>query len=307
MSLFSLDMTNMNQDTVLVPPGPSKYFLLKALRPFSLSVAVVTCGLGIALAVKAGEGNTFRAVLVMLAGLLLQSAVNFFNDYADLSFWKGRTDSYAKTVTGLIRRNTCIAIVITIMAVAMGLVLVIQSSWLLLVLGLIGIVGGYFYTGAPIAYKNRGLGVLGVFLFTGVMMVAGSYLAVTGRWSWEVCLYSIPVSLISSMLLLANELRDIDDDIKNGILTFTARVGFEPAKHTYILLGLATMLATIVMMFTGILASPLWLLPSILALRVPVLMLLRTNGHGRCSWLCRLPPLTGRFFVVFGLGFMLAL
>ncbi|MCL6271137.1 prenyltransferase [Sansalvadorimonas sp. 2012CJ34-2] len=297
----------MNQDAVIAPPGPSKYFLKRALRPFSLSVALVTCGLGIALAAKTGDGNTFRATLVMMAGILLQSAVNFFNDYADLSFWKGRTDKYAQTITGLIKRNTRIAVIITAIAVVMGMILVNQSGWQLLVLGVIGIAGGYFYTGAPVNYKNRGLGVLGVFLFTGILMVAGAYVAVAGRWSWEVCLYSIPVSMISSMLLLANELRDVDEDIKNHIATFTARVGFDLGKSTYIGLGFLVILVTFMMIFTGVLESPFWLLPSLLAFRSPVVMLLRTSSRGHRRWLSRLPPLTGRFFVVYGVGFMLAL
>ncbi len=298
----------MKPDAVSLP-GPAKYLFMRALRPFSLSVALVTCGLGIALAWHAQAGHVLRAVLVVLAGVLLQSAVNLFNDYADLDLFQGRDDDYAQNITNLIRRNTRIAQVMAGVAVVMGLYLVFTAGFSLFVLGLTGLIGGYFYTGKPIAYKNRGLGVVGVFLFTGILMVTGSFMAVTGYWSDTVLLYSIPVSLVSSMLLLANELRDHQEDIENNICTFTVRVGFTASSFVYQALGLLALFSAWGIAFSGGMDRPWLMLLPLFSLKAPIQMLRRAalpDSHGRKS-LLGLPPLTGRFFMIFGMCMMAAI
>ena len=56
----------------------------QALRPFSLIVALATCGLGISLAIVEGSTNHALAALVLFTGILLQVAVNLINDHRDL-------------------------------------------------------------------------------------------------------------------------------------------------------------------------------------------------------------------------------
>ncbi|MTI14360.1 prenyltransferase [Sansalvadorimonas verongulae] len=296
----------MSADSVNLP-APSKYFFVRALRPFSLSVAVVACGLGIALAYGAGEGDALRATLVMIAGILLQAAVNLFNDYADLRLWANRDDKYASNIRNMIRKNMAIAKAITSVAAAIGIVLVYFAGWKLLLIVLLGAAGGYYYTGTPIAYKNRGLGVVGVFLFTGVLMVSGSYLAVTGNLGHHIFLYSIPVSMISSMLLLANELRDVDEDIDNDIGTFTVRMGYRFSSLIYILLGVAAIVMAFAIGLSGAMALPWLMLVPALVLKQPVALLRTVKQASERKRLVRLPPLTGRFFLIFGICFMVAI
>lgn len=55
-----------------------------ALRPFSLIVALATCGLGVSLALVEGFNDYVLSSLVLFSGLLLQMAVNLVNDYRDI-------------------------------------------------------------------------------------------------------------------------------------------------------------------------------------------------------------------------------
>ncbi|CAM3633997.1 prenyltransferase [Parendozoicomonas haliclonae] len=288
-------------------PGPAKYFFLRALRPFSLSVTLVTCGLGITLAGHDGMLDVSRAVLVMIAGMLLQSAVNLFNDYADVELWERSDGYYANNVLAMIRRNLLVAKIMAGLSVAIGLVLVFQAGWELLVIGALGLAGGYFYTGQPIAYKNRGGGVFAVFLFTGVLMVVGSYVAVTGEWSYPVVLYSIPVSMISSMLLLANELRDVQDDAVNNIGTFTVRAGAPLAELLYRTLAIGALLYAWGLGFSGGMNFPWIMFVPALALKEPFQILKASKMAHQRNILVKLPPVTGRYFVVFGICMMLAI
>lgn len=56
---------------------------VQALCPFSLSVAIASCGLGWAYAQVRETAPLALGLGVVVAGLLLQAGVNFINDYAE--------------------------------------------------------------------------------------------------------------------------------------------------------------------------------------------------------------------------------
>ena len=281
-----------------------KYQLIKALRPFSYSVALITCGLGVALAYAHNQGNGLRAVLVMAAGLLLQAACNLANDYADIPLWKKQNTDTSRSAIQQIRRNFALAGLCTLLAMGIGLWLVSQVGSFLVWLGLFGILGGYSYTGEPVNYKQRGLGVLGVFVFTGVLMVCGAYYAVSGEWSSQVVWLSVPVSLLSASLLMANEIRDYFDDVHFDIRTLSVRLGYKPAKVFYAMLLLLGYPVSFYLFLQGGINNPLYILPSLILLWQPVRLVFSSVDP---LLLARLPPLTGRFFMIFGVGFILSI
>ncbi|WP_257284416.1 prenyltransferase [Endozoicomonas sp. SESOKO1] len=283
--------------------NPDKYRLARALRPFSYSVALVTCGIGVVLAYQQGVGNWRRALLVMLAGVLLQAASNLANDHADVVLWKKRSGELAKQVVKQIHRNFILAGFCALIACIMGLLLVIDVGWPLLLLGVSGVVGGYFYTGEPIVYKHRGWGVPAVFLLTGVLMVSGAFYAVGGYWNNDVVWISIPVSLLASALLLSNEIRDYLDDISHNIRTLSVRIGLFKAKCLYAVLLLAGFPLSFMLYYFGELNNPLYLLIALPFTITPLKLLANHSGDAE---MVRLPPLTGRYFIIFGLGFILS-
>ena len=287
-----MDTTHLN---------PDKYRLIKALRPFSYSVALITCGLGVALAYSHNLGDGLRSLMVIFAGVFLQAASNLANDHADIALWRKRSGDLSQQVIRHIQRNFLLAGIFVLVASLMGLWLVSQVGWPLLLLGILGVLGGYSYTGEPLNYKQRGWGVPAVFLLTGVLMVAGSYYAVSGEWSNQMMLLSVPVSLLASALLLANETRDYLDDLNCNIRTLTVRIGFEKAKVLYAILLLVVYPLSFYFFLNGGISNLLYLLPSLAFVWQPVRLLF--YGPGDMQLVC-LPPLTGRFFMVFGLGFI---
>ncbi|OQX38141.1 MAG: hypothetical protein B0D91_04960 [Oceanospirillales bacterium LUC14_002_19_P2] len=280
---------------------PQKYRFFRALRPFSFSVALMTCGLGVTLAYKSGEGQLLRAILVMVAGVLLQAATNLFNDYADLGFWRRQTTTLAKHVMHQIRMNALCAMLLAIVACLLGLYLVSHTGWLLLLIGLLGVAGGYFYTAEPVNLKERGLGLVAVFVFSGLLMVEGAYMAVSGDWSFCVLLLALPLSILSSLVLLANELRDVEDDTRRRINTFTVRCGFAVGRSLYLILFLMLFVVVVWLAAFDYIQEPIWLLPSVICLYWPLRLLFSGQKD-----LTGLPPMTGRVFMVFGLGLMCA-
>ena len=281
----------------------SKYSFRRALRPFSFTVALVICLTGIASATVSSAFSSLSAALVLAGGLLLQAGVNLINDYADRHQLE-TNNTNAAHLRAMIRieQNFRIGLTCFLLASVIALYLVTQVGIGLLWLALLGMIGALGYTLEPMNYKRRGLGVVLVFWFMGVLMVSGSYFAVTGDLSTTVVWQSVPVSLLTSLLLLSNELRDYEADRRDNIATLSVRIGYARASGLYLVMVVATYLSAIVLWWSGALQS-LWpLLPSLLCV-LPSYRLLQAGETQRKT----LTPLTGRLFLVFGLGYCLAL
>lgn len=271
-----------------------KTAFIKAVRPFSLIVAIATCGLGVSLALIEGVNNAVLVYLVMLTGLLLQISVNLINDYRDIE-----NEDFSFSQRQAIRRNAKIGRLVMVIAIILGLYMVSIRGWPLFVLGIVGVFGAWGYTGGQINYKSRGLGVLLVFLFMGVLLVGGSYYVVSGTYSFNVFLLSLPFSLLSSLLLLSNELRDYEQDLAQGIKTMSVRLGFKFSVRAYYALSALIYLVSVLLFFAGMLDSVTLILISALALYQP-LKLLHTDEKRRLA----LTTLTGRLYVAYGFTYL---
>jgi 1,4-dihydroxy-2-naphthoate polyprenyltransferase len=124
------------------------------------------------------------------------------------------------------------------LAVLVGLYLVALRGPAIVALGLIGLVGGWGYTAPPLQYKYRALGVPLVFVLMGPLMVVGTYFAITGLWSLDALILSVPVGLLVAAILHGNEWRDIGEDTRAGIVTLSSRLGKEWAHYSYVALVL---------------------------------------------------------------------
>jgi 1,4-dihydroxy-2-naphthoate octaprenyltransferase len=228
----------------------------KALRAPSLVIAAFSCCLGIVLAWRSGRGDLINAVAVLVDGLLLQAGVNLVNDFFE--FRQGRVEDKVANLGLSPRDRQFLEILIFLVGLALfgaaglvGLFLLWRSGWPIAVLGVIGFAGGFFYTGEPLNYKRRGLAVVIVFFLMGILMVAGSCYAVAGTVSWQVILSSVPVSFLVSLILLANELRDYESDVRFGIRTMTVRIGYRAGIALYCSLLFAAYASCIALQLLG--------------------------------------------------------
>jgi len=276
-----------------------KYSFLHALRPFSFGVALTTCLIGITAAWHEGVLVPLNGLLVLVGGLLLQAGVNLINDYADIEQLQrmGRTDAI-----DAVRRNFRIGLGCFLLATPLGLYLVVDRSPALLGLFLLGLVGALGYTLDPINYKARGLAVVLVFWLMGVFMVVGSYIAAGGVLNGAIVARSVPISLLVSLLLLSNELRDYESDRAQGLKTLTVRAGLARSRGLYRLLLALTLFSTGMLWLAGLLETP-WPLSIALPFIYRPLRYLNNPPERRRP----LTPATGQLVMVFGLLFSIAL
>ena len=280
-----------------------QYKFLKALRPFSLVVAVVSCGLGILIAWNNGFHHLALAVWIMIGGILAQSGINLINDIEDLPLISKEHVNYGQ-IKKMINSNTKAGIVCFVLAGLISVYLISIQGWPLFLLILISGLASLSYNIGPFNFKHRGLAMVQVFLLMGVLMVQGAYLAMSGNFSTTVLLHSIPISLLVSLLLLSNELRDSETDRSKGIQTLTVRIGYQNAVRLYWFLIFLSYVLAVIFLFFG---EQLEQASQLLWLLIPLPLLLPIKHYLNATERTQLTPMTGRFFFLFGASYMLVL
>ena len=164
-----------------------------------------------------------------------------------------------------------------ILVIPLGIYFYHLRGNIILILALIGFWGAYAYTGEPFVYKKRGLGPLFVFFLMGNLMVFGSYYMQTGYHTWLPWLTSLPISLLTSLLLISNELRDIKSDFKKGIKTMSVRLGENTAIKIFKSILIITYVSQFILIYFGILSSLSLLTIIISPLAKHLISLIKTN------------------------------
>src|SRR5205085_6759141 len=143
-------------------------------------------------------------------------------------------------------------------AVLAGIYLIAVAGWELLLVGAASILAGVLYTGGPRPYGYEGLGELFVFLFFGIVAVAGSFFVQVKGLNWEAFALAVPVGLLAAAILVVNNVRDIDTDRRAGKRTLAVRFGRERSRHMYATMLALTFAAPVVIWLAGGLSA--WLL-----------------------------------------------
>jgi 1,4-dihydroxy-2-naphthoate octaprenyltransferase len=210
-------------------------------RPFSLTASAVPVAAAGALAAVRDSFSLPLFVAALVAGMLLQIGTNVVNEIYDVRKGIDTITSPRAShalVTGRVKERSAFLLSGTAFAIAIGIGigLVAVRGWPLVLLGLAGLLGGWGYTAPPLQYKYRALGLPLVFALMGPLMVLGAYFTVTGDWSWEAAILSIPIGLLVTAILHGNEWRDIGEDARAGISTLSIRAGRGVAHQVYVFL-----------------------------------------------------------------------
>jgi 1,4-dihydroxy-2-naphthoate polyprenyltransferase len=218
------------------------------MRPFSFTASTVPVAAAGALAAVDHRFNWGLFLGALVGALLLHIGTNVVNEIFDVrkgidSITSPRA-SHALLKGRLTEREAfALAFAAFLAATAIGVWLIVERGWPVAALGVVGLIGGFGYTGPPLAYKFRALGLPLVFLLMGPLMVIGGYYVVTGTFDWKTVAVSIPVGLLVAAILHGNEWRDIGEDARAGILTLSIRVGRRAAHIGYVSLVVGAYLA----------------------------------------------------------------
>lgn len=210
-------------------------------RPHTLTASFVPVVVGTAVVAPRVEHLRFDLFFAMLiASMLIQIATNLFNEYYD--YKRGLDTEESVGIGGSIVRDgfrpgTILVFALSLYGIAalLGLYICLETTWWLLLVGGISMFVGYIYTGGPlpIAYTPFGEVVAGFFM--GYVIIAISAYLQIGYVPTEAKAISVPVSILIGSILLANNIRDLDNDKVNGRKTIACLVGHRNA--VYVLAG----------------------------------------------------------------------
>jgi 1,4-dihydroxy-2-naphthoate octaprenyltransferase len=277
---------------------------LVAARPRTLPAAVAPVLVGTALAGVEDEFHPLRFACALVGSIFIQVGTNLANDYSDArrgADTEDRLGPVRVTAGGLMppRRVLVGTWVAFGIAVAAGAYLIAVAGWELLLVGVASIAAGVLYTGGPKPYGYEGLGELFVFLFFGVVAVAGSYYVQVEELEWEAFALSVPVGLLAAAILVVNNVRDVDTDRRAGKRTLAVRLGRDRARRLYAAMVVLAFLAPVVVWAAGGLSAGILLSLLALPLAPPLVRTVGTRTDG--ASLNEALAGTGRLLAVFSL------
>jgi 1,4-dihydroxy-2-naphthoate octaprenyltransferase len=276
---------------------------LIAARPQTLPAGASPVLVGSALAVHDGVFSPGAAVGALVGALLIQIGTNFANDYYDARRGAdAEREGFTRvTESGLLPpRAVKRAMWATFAAaVLVGAYLVRIGGVPILVVGLAGIASGIAYTGGRVAFGYRGLGDPFVFVFFGLVAVAGTYYVQAAAAAIEAgaaapfpvspppewlpaaaIAAGLPAAGLSTAVLVVNNLRDRETDAAAGKRTLAVRLGERWTRIEWVaLVGLAYTVPAVFAAdprFGAPALAPLLTLP--LAVRVGRTVLTRTDA-----------------------------
>lgn len=174
---------------------------------------------------------------VSLSILLFHLAVNTISEYRDCI--KGVDDVHSsgtkfRLITGIVpfKHIYYLGIISFITASIIGIMALYFGSIKLIIPGLIGAGIVYFYSETPIGLKYRAFGEICVFLGYGVLLFSSCVLTLTNHLSYSDVLFSIPFGLLTTCVILANNIRDFEFE-KEKTVTLPIKYGL---KFSYFLL-----------------------------------------------------------------------
>lgn len=219
-----------------------------ASRPKTLPVAIAPVLAGTAVAIHEDGFHVRMAALALITALLLQVAANFANDALDFRRGADTRERFGPTrvtASGLIDADDVLqATALTLaLAAVTGIFLVLRGGWPLALLGIAALICAVAYTGGPFPLAYLGLGEVFVFLFFGLVGVAGTAYVQTLHVTWLAVATAIPIGALAAGVLVVNNLRDLRTDTLARKRTIAVRTGDRATRSLYgllLLIALAT-------------------------------------------------------------------
>ena len=235
-----------------------------AIRPKTLTGAVIPVMMGTALALHDATVSWLPALGCLLFACAMQVAANFINDLYDFLKGTDRADRLGPEracAQGWITPEAMKAgIGVTLLlAAAAGLSVLWcvwshlpYGGWELVILGAICMIFAFLYT-TLLSYK--GWGDLLVLLFFGLVPVCGTYYVQGFTITTNLLMTGLMCGVSIDTLLVVNNYRDREQDAVSGKRTLIVRYGEPFGRYLYLILGIVCWLIALLMTLRGLLST----------------------------------------------------
>jgi len=194
--------------------------------------------------------------LTLIGVAFMHLGTNMHNDYFD--FIQG-TDRYNVNRTPLSGGSPWIvagkleakdvnkaAWLCWLVAIVIGLYLTYELGYEVLVLGLVGFAGGYFYTAPPLKLAHHAIGELFIWLCFGPLVTAGAYFVIAGELNLLAFAVGLVPGFLTANIVYIAQFPDHDADKQAGKNHLVVRLGKERAVPGYMALAAVAYLTILV-------------------------------------------------------------
>jgi 1,4-dihydroxy-2-naphthoate octaprenyltransferase len=238
--------------------------ILRASRPqfLTASAAPVLVGSALGYAV-AGTFAPAPFVLAVVAIMALHAGANIINDYFDHATGNDWVNENPTPFSGgrrfiqdgVLSPQATLLTGLTYLAggCGIGLVMVwLTGDLFILALGIVGVLGGFFYTAAPLRLGYRGIGEIIIALLFGVLPVYGAYHLQTQTLDATPILPATIVAILIFLVILINEFPDRAADAQVGKKTLVVLLGIPRCAWVYRLALASSYVAAAAMLFDSV-------------------------------------------------------
>jgi len=236
---------------------------IKLLRVPFFTASLIPIALGTALAYSTtGLFSPALCILALFAMICFQAGANITNDYFDhisRNDWLNENTTPFSGGSRVIQKNllTPGAVlkfalgVFTLGSITGIAIVIITKSFFILLLGITGLFGAYFYTANPLKFGYRTTGEITIALLFGIIPVYGAWYIQTLNFNITPLLPGLIVAMLIFEVILANEFADYNADKAVNKKTIVVTFGVEKAVVVYkttlflICLGMMTFAFTI--------------------------------------------------------------
>ena len=261
-----------------------------------------------AAAVTAPPTSAIMACVLLVICVLMQAAVNTFNDYYD--YVKGADsadDNVEESDATLIYNNVnprCalyLAIGFLVAAFALGAYVIYIAGWIPLAIGVVGAIFVVLYSAGktPVSYLPIDELVSGIVM--GGLIPLACYQALSGVFDLCALLWAVPTIIGVGLIMFTNNTCDIEKDIPVGRKTLSVMLGRDRARklyHAFVYIWVVAIVAIVGAFFTpGLIVMPFMLLAA-----YPLLKALLSNPLapqsriGAMAQICSVNVALGAFY-----------
>ncbi|MDE5639091.1 MAG: prenyltransferase [Odoribacter sp.] len=245
--------------------------------------------------------NWLNGLWALVNIIVFHAAGNTWSDYWDYCKGVDTSDTYgAKTLTGgqfTAKEIRCLSFWLLGMAMTLGIGLLLRTGWILLGIGIGGILCTLLYPWL----KYRAWGDVVIFLAYALLPTWGTSYVLTGVVDMQVLWLAVPVGLITVAILHANNTRDVKTDRQACIKTLAMQTGNTVAKHIYAAEVLLPFLWIAVGVATGHFAWWSLLTLIVLPLAVGNVRMIWASADGNTEEIAHLDEKTAQLQLVFSL------
>ena len=261
-----------------------------------------------AAAVTAPPTSALMACVLLVICVLMQAAVNTFNDYYD--FVKGADsadDNVEESDATLIYNNVNpksalrLAIAFLVAAFVLGAYVIYIAGWIPLAIGVVGAIFVVLYSAGktPVSYLPIGELVSGVVM--GGLIPLACYQALSGVFDLRALLWAVPTIIGVGLIMFTNNTCDVEKDIPVGRKTLSVVLGRDRARSAYHALVYIWVIAIIVLValfFTpGLIVMPFMLLAAYPLLKALLANPLAPHSRiGAMAQICSVNVALGAFY-----------